>query len=477
MMQATTTAWLTILALSAGTVGAGLWCDGHDAPQSAGPGDESAQHAPVVELDADASSPESPAAVPRDIDLALCLDTSGSMSGLIDSAKQRLWALVNDMALAEPTPRLRVALLTYGSPAYGADNGWVQTSVPLTDDLDMVSMKLFELSTDGGDEYVARVTQAATSQLQWSTDPAALKMIVVAGNESAEQDSEVTLEVACGSAIEQGIVVHSLYCAQGGAGRQQVASGRGVVPLSSSAVPVASSNASTTSTTPGATAAATPTPLPLDGIAMSWKKVSLLADGAFAMINQDTGVVLIETPFDEKLVKLSSALNETYIPYGSGAQWYLSNQFTQDVNAFALNTEAAASRAQAKAGKLYFCGWDLVDSLKAKQLTFEGIETDQLPEALRALSTEELRLHVEAQREARAKIQADIAAAGAEREAWLVAKRTELGTDESMAFDSPLRRAFRELAEARGLRFAEPTQPALADQPRAEPDGASETGS
>ncbi len=43
---------------------------------------------------------------PRTIDLAICLDTSGSMSGLIEAAKQKLWAIVNDLALVEPTPRL-----------------------------------------------------------------------------------------------------------------------------------------------------------------------------------------------------------------------------------------------------------------------------------------------------------------------------------------------------------------------------------
>ena len=124
--------------------------------------------------------------LPHDIDLAICLDTSGSMEGLIESAKQRLFALVNDLAKAEPAPRLRISILTFGSPSNGADNGWVKTVVPLTTDLDLVYMKLFELRTDGGEEYVARVADIAAKQLAWSTEPGALKIIVVAGNESAE---------------------------------------------------------------------------------------------------------------------------------------------------------------------------------------------------------------------------------------------------------------------------------------------------
>jgi len=395
---------------------------------------------PVVEL-ADT------AATPRDIDLALCLDTSGSMQGLIESAKQRLWALVNELALAEPTPRLRVALLTYGSPGYGAESGWVRTAVALTDDLDMVSLKLFELSTSGGEEYVARVTRAASAELDWSTDPLALKMIVVAGNESAEQDMaggtpSATLEAACRSAIEQGIVVHSLYCAQAGRVQQRMNSAAGAIQQVST----------------GATSAspATPAARPLDAIAIGWKRIATLADGAFAMIDQNRGVVVIESPFDDRLVALSTSLNATYIPYGNGAGWNLNNQIVQDVNAVGLNNEAAASRAQAKASKLYFCSWDLIDSLIAERLTFEEIETESLPEDLRKLSSADLKARIDGQREARGKIQTDITAVSAEREAWLTTKRTELGTDESRAFDFPLRKAFRELAEARGFRFAQP---------------------
>ncbi len=433
------------------------------------------EQAPVIELAGGPLVPSAAQATTRDIDLALCLDTSGSMSGLIDSARQRLWALVNELALAEPTPHLRVALLTYGSPAFGAEGGFVQTAVPLTEDLDLISLKLFELTTAGGDEYVARVTQVAAQQLQWSKDPKALKMIVVAGNESAEQDTSVSLEQACGLAIQQGIVVNSLYCSERGGGMPQGRNQqlRNTVPAAN---PLSSQMASTT-TAPAVVPATRVTAQPLDAIALGWKKVATLADGAFAMIDQNSGIMVLETPFDERLVALSSALNETYIPYGEGAAWNLSNQRVQDANAAGLNSEAAAARAQTKMGKLYFCGWDLVDALSSEQLLFEDIVADSLPEDLRALSTEELRAHVNAKREAREKTQAEIASVGVEREAWLSQRRNELGTDESMSFDSPLRKAFRELAQARGFRFAavKPVEAAAATtEPAAAP--ASQTG-
>ena len=104
-------------------------------------------------------------AAPRTIDLAICLDTSNSMDGLIDAARRKIWAIVNDLALAKPTPRLRVAVLAYGNDNYDKGAGWVQVQATFTEDLDHVSKTLFGLTTRGGTEYVGRVLQSALSCL------------------------------------------------------------------------------------------------------------------------------------------------------------------------------------------------------------------------------------------------------------------------------------------------------------------------
>src|SRR5205814_5824944 len=137
------------------------------------------------------------AAKPADgkaIDLVLCLDVSSSMNGLIDSAKIKLWDIVNEMARLKPTPNLRVALYSYGHTSYPADKGWVRKDIDLTADLDNVYKALNALTINGGTEYVARVTRDALTEQKWSTDPAALKIIFVCGNEPADQDKQVTLD-------------------------------------------------------------------------------------------------------------------------------------------------------------------------------------------------------------------------------------------------------------------------------------------
>ena len=102
------------------------------------------------------------------IDLVLALDCSNSMDGLISAAKVKLWDIVNELGRAKPNPTLRVALYSYGNDRYNAENGWVRKETDFTDDLDAIYSKLNALTTQGGTEYVARVTRAAITELDWS---------------------------------------------------------------------------------------------------------------------------------------------------------------------------------------------------------------------------------------------------------------------------------------------------------------------
>ena len=148
-----------------------------------------------------ARPPEAPC---RTVELAICLDTSGSMDGLIEAAKTKLWDIVNDLALATPTPRLRVALLTYGNDGHIAEDGWVHVDSPFTEDLDEISRQLFALRTNGGTELVGRVLREAGAQLDGTPSSSALKLVVVAGNESADQDQTFHYPDVCKSLITRG---------------------------------------------------------------------------------------------------------------------------------------------------------------------------------------------------------------------------------------------------------------------------------
>ncbi len=341
----------------------------------------------------------------RVVELALCLDTSGSMTGLIDSARQKLWAIVNEIGRVEPAPALRVALLTFGNNGHDPQAGWVRIESPFTGDLDFISGKLFALTTNGGTEYVGRVLQSAGG-LDWSPADDALKLIVVAGNESADQDSAVPFRQMCKALVTRGIMVNSIYCG----------------PLG-------------------------------DGISPAWEEVARLADGQFAAIDQDSGTLVIATPYDDRLTELSTAINSTYVPLGAAGLEGLANQAIQDDNARNQNGAAAASRAQTKGQGLYMCSWDLVDACRAGGVKLQDVKADDLPENMRSMTAEDCQAYVDAMDHKRADLRAQIDAISAEREAFIAAEMKNRAIDDTKAFDNAVRRAVREQAESKGFVF------------------------
>ena len=198
----------------------------------------------------------------RPVDLVLCLDTSNSMDGLIESAKLKLWDVVNELAKVKPTPILRVGLYQYGNDNIPADTGWVRKEVDLTTDLDAVYAKLNALKTRGGTEYVARVTRQAINELKWSDDGKALKVIFVCGNEPVDQDKQVDLKDVAKLAKEKGVVINTIYC--GPANNAEAA---------------------------------------------GWKEYAVMAGGRYGNIDQNKAAThqVVATPFDKELGELSAA--------------------------------------------------------------------------------------------------------------------------------------------------------------------------
>jgi len=348
-----------------------------------------------------------PARPRRHVDMAICLDTSGSMSGLIQSAKQKLWAVVSELATAKPKPVLRVALYHYGNDGLKSENGWVKQLCPLTTDLDMVYEKLFPLTTNGGTEYVARVMRAATTELKWDKSKDTLRVIFVAGNEPATQDTTHKLRDTCKAAATAGIIVNTIHCGSEAVGRKT-----------------------------------------------GWADAAAWADGQYAAIDHDRGTVVINTPHDKKLAELSAKLNTTYIGYGKRGKEGKGRQTAQDSNASSLNAPAAAQRASAKAGGLYSnAGWDLVDASKGKDFDITKIKNDDLPEGMRKMSDAEKKAYIAKQASSRAGIQKEIMELSKKRDAFVKAEMARTGLDEKSSFDAALRDMIRTQAEKQNFKF------------------------
>lgn len=354
-----------------------------------------------------------PADKPKQVDLVLCLDTSNSMDGLIDSAKRKLWAVVNDLAKIEPAPTLRVALFSYGNNTYDAKAGWVRKDLDLTGDLDAVYKQLFALTTKGGTELVARVSQTALADLQWAADRDALKILFVCGNEPADQDKQVTLQAVADAAKAKGVVINTIYCH-----------------------PAASPQAS------------------------GWRSFAELAGGKYANIDPDhyRTQTVIKTPYDDEIQKLGVQINSTYCWYGREGAAAALNQRAQDDNAKKTAGDVATERGVTKAGQFYCnAAADLIDRMETdKDFDLTKINDADLPEELRKLKPDERLGHLKKKKEERDAIRKQVAELNVKRLKFLAdEKRKQPRSAGEKAFDDALVAMLREQAAAKGMKVKE----------------------
>lgn len=267
------------------------------------------------------------------VQMALLLDVSGSMSGLISQAKTEVWNLVNEVGKAQKrgqTSRLEIALYVYG----GTGNRHLLQLMDFTSDLDTISKSLFAQNTDGGEEYCGEITLKAVKELQWRESDSVYKVIFIAGNEPFSQGGTNYLS-AMDSAKKHGIVVNTIHC-----GDEQT------------------------------------------GIREMWKDGAYRALGKYFWINQNQAFVRIETPYDKTLDSLNSVLNSTYVYYGRVGRSYKENQVIQDANMKSMAGSGYFDRVKSKSAKAVYSNskWDLLDrytedSNSLKEMLKEGIDT------------------------------------------------------------------------------------------------------
>ncbi len=343
------------------------------------------------------------------VQIAILLDTSGSMQGLIEQAKSQLWRIVNEFAKAKQdgvTPELQVALYEYGKSSLSQDSGWIRQIQPLSTDLDKISEELFALRTNGGEEYCGWVIKDAVNGLAWSKDANVYKAIFIAGNEPFTQ-GPVNYVESCKAAITNGIIVNTIHC--GGEG---------------------------------------------EGVNTKWKDGADLADGKYLVIDHNRAVVSIEAPQDKELARLGVELNNTYLAFGREGREGLRRQAAQDANVATLApaSGAVAQRAIAKSSVNYRnSSWDLVDALKEEKLDLAKVKAEELPAEMKAMSVAEREAYVEKKSKERAEMQAQIKALNEEREKYIAARQKEMAGTNTL--DAVIISAIREQSGKRNFKF------------------------
>ncbi len=149
------------------------------------------------------------------IKLAILLDTSGSMDGLIEQAKNQLWKIVNQLAKAKDKegedPIIEIALYQYGNDGLSILSGYVEQISGFTTELDDISEELFALQTNGGSEYCGTVIKTSLEELKWSDSEEDLQFIFIAGNEEFTQGT-TSYKSACDLAVNQNVIVNTIFC-------------------------------------------------------------------------------------------------------------------------------------------------------------------------------------------------------------------------------------------------------------------------
>jgi hypothetical protein len=344
------------------------------------------------------------------IQVAILLDTSGSMSGLIEQAKTQLWKVVNEFALAEQNgkrPDLQVALYEYGKSSIPASEGYIRMIVPLSTDLDKVSEQLFALRTNGGDEYCGKVIKAASESLSWSKGAKDYKVIFIAGNEPFTQ-GDVNYKDACKIAISKGIMVNTIFCG-----------------------PMA------------------------QGISTHWKDGALLADGSYMNIDQNKQVVAIAAPQDKEIGQLGLELNKTYIPFGAQGEKNKKRQEEQEANTKSAGQGSFVQRQLSKASGYYRnASWDLVDACKDGKVDLKKLKKEDLPADLQKLTEEELGNYVKEKQATRAKIQKQINDLNTARRTYIAKERKALAAKKGEdTLDAVMIKTVREQAEKKAYTF------------------------
>lgn len=274
----------------------------------------------------------------------------------------------------------------------------------LTEDLDVISEKLFSLSTNGGNEFCGQVIKTALNQLAWSASNADLKMIFIAGNEPFTLGS-VSYELACGAAKEKGVVVNTIFCGDFN-----------------------------------------------EGIAMSWKRGADLAGGAFMSIEQNSKTVYVPTPYDDQIAALNDKLNATYVYYGASGESRKEQQIVQDKNAASYGLANIAERSFCKSSHAYKnSSWDLVDAAKDNEKIITETKSDDLPTEMRAMSIEQRKVYIRQKSEERTKIQAGIQSLNKKRQEYIFKNTPQSSKDKML--DASMMKAIREQGSAKNLKW------------------------
>src|SRR5215207_1802637 len=359
-------------------------------------------------------APEPPASGEKTLEMVFVLDTTGSMGGLIDGAKQRIWGVINEVMQTPARPSVRVGLVAY------RDHGdaYVTQVLPLTNDLDKVYTTLMEYRADGGGdgpEDVRRALADGVRKAGWSKPRANTAQVVFLVGDAPPHDDYLqepdTLATAA-EAIKVGMVVNTIQCGADVQTRQV------------------------------------------------WQQIARRGEGQYFAIAQDGGVETIATPYDSRLSELGGRLGSTYLAYGGGGgaegERYRNEAMARQVKtesavAGAAPAVAQADRAVNKALNRDAYVGDLLQSIENKSVKLDEVKAEDLPADLQKLSSDARKKEVERRLAERRKMRDEIVSLKKQRDDHIAAERKKHSGTQA-GFDAAVASALKEQLARKGIK-------------------------
>jgi Mg-chelatase subunit ChlD len=306
------------------------------------------------------------------IEVCFVLDTTGSMGGLIEGAKQKVWSIANEILSSKPVPNLRIGLIGYRD----RKDAYVTQVHDLSEDIDDVYAKLMKFQAQGGGDTPESVNQAlheAVTKIKWNDDRKVLKLIFLVGDAPPHMDyqDDVKYPAVCKQAVKKDLIVNTVQC--------------------------------------GSMASTTPI----------WKEIAKLAEGDYVAIAQTGGVAAISTPVDAEIAKLNRELGVTVVAYGDArgravvaSKLALATEADDEVAADRLSFLSFKSKASAPSAGGFAAstayidgGGDLVEGLASGKYDYDKIELDKLSEDLKKMAPEKRTAYLKEQVAKRAELQ------------------------------------------------------------------------
>ncbi|MCY1016447.1 vWA domain-containing protein [Pyxidicoccus sp. MSG2] len=351
-----------------------------------------------------------------EIEVVFVLDTTGSMGGLLEGAKRKIYSIASRIAQGRPTPHLKVGLVAYRD----VGDDYVTKRFELSDDLDTVFANLRRFEAGGGGdapEHVGRGLGEAVSKLSWSQNREVMKVIFLVGDAPpAERNDDWNFKHWAKRAKDKHIVVNTVRC--GSDGETEVA----------------------------------------------WRHVAKLTDGTFDSIDQSGGMVAVATPFDAELAKVNSEL-ATKTLYTGRAEVQAANRARADAMA-GLAPEAAAERisymkktraaakpsAGAASAAMESSAPEAVGGavdLVAAPAALASVKGEELPAELKGLSKEAQTAKVKQLAEEKKVLEAKAAKLAADRDTWL----TKNVSEKEDTFDANVMKGVKAQAAKHGIAY------------------------